>query len=198
MYVRIASIYRCAFIACGVAAIVLNQSARACIRTGTDTPCQCLANLLVTHPGLDPATAITSLANTTAKPSLVSPADASTASVNVGDTYYDQADITIQAGDTVQWNWQGGIHTVTNDNPNSPEYFDSGVLIGAGQTYSHTFTQPGTYRYYCSIHDYQVDGVWQGPQIGTVTVVAAPEPAVSGLALISLAAIIRRTRHRHS
>jgi len=194
MYVRTTPINRCALLACATVVIAMCLPVRACIRTGTDAPCQCLANLLVTHPGLDPASAIASLANTTATPSLVSPADASTANVAVGDTYYDQADITIQAGDTVQWNWQGGIHTVTNDNPNSPEFFDSGVLIGGGQTYSHTFTHPGTYRYYCAIHDFQVDGVWQGPQIGTITVVAAPEPAAAGLLLIGLATAVRRRR----
>lgn len=56
--------------------------------------------------------------------------------------------ITIKVGDTVTWkNNDSAAHTVTADNGS----FDSGS-IGRGGTYSRTFTQTGTYPYYCSLH----------------------------------------------
>lgn len=72
--------------------------------------------------------------------------------------------VTISAGQTVEWkNTSGDPHTVTlaPDKavvaadaalPRNAQPFDSGT-IGAGMTFSHTFTVPGTYRYYCTLHE---------------------------------------------
>jgi plastocyanin len=54
--------------------------------------------------------------------------------------------LTIHAGTTVTWkNTSTAPHTVVGPG------FDSGVLM-AGQSFTHTFTQAGTFAYTCTIH----------------------------------------------
>jgi plastocyanin len=48
-------------------------------------------------------------------------------------------------------NDDSAAHTVTSSNAPSCGSFDSGNM-GYGQTYTHTFTVPGTYKYYCKYH----------------------------------------------
>jgi amicyanin len=63
---------------------------------------------------------------------------------------FQPATLTISAGDTVTWtNHDTAPHNVVVTN--GPEKFTSPTLQ-QGQTYSYTFTKPGTYSYYCSIH----------------------------------------------
>lgn len=75
-------------------------------------------------------------------------ASAATVNVAVGDNTFTPGAVTIAAGDTVVWADNGvRPHTVTADD-NS---FDSGNM-STGQTFSRTFTTPGTIRYFCKIH----------------------------------------------
>ncbi len=72
--------------------------------------------------------------------------------------------ITIKAGDTVEWRNIGSIrHTVTADPrrapssrnvelPDGAEAFDSGLMMG-GQSFRYTFSEPGVYRYVCLPHE---------------------------------------------
>jgi plastocyanin len=83
---------------------------------------------------------------------------------------YNPADITVPVGTTVTWVNQDAVgHTVTEGDPNSPKtanlrVFDSSgealtgkvSLIGPGQSWSYTFTTPGTYEYYCIVHPYMI------------------------------------------
>ncbi|HSJ36361.1 MAG TPA: cupredoxin family copper-binding protein, partial [Acidimicrobiia bacterium] len=56
--------------------------------------------------------------------------------------------ITVKAGTTVTWtNQDNMMHTVTAVDGS----FDSGFM-DAGQTWSHTFDEPGEYEYFCSPH----------------------------------------------
>ena len=73
-------------------------------------------------------------------------------------------EITIKAGDTVEWRNIGSIpHTVTADPrrapssrnvelPDGAEAFDSGWVMG-GQWFRYTFSEPGVYRYVCLPHE---------------------------------------------
>jgi amicyanin len=55
--------------------------------------------------------------------------------------------IRVRAGATVTWTNRDSVpHNVTFMNGGA-----SGTL-GQGQSYSHTFTQPGTYDYHCTFH----------------------------------------------
>lgn len=75
------------------------------------------------------------------------------------DNHFSPGNLTIPAGTTVVWENKGlNFHTTTSRDG----LWDSGV-IGSGQTYSFTFTAPGTYRYYCRQH------LLQG-MTGTITV----------------------------
>jgi len=63
---------------------------------------------------------------------------------------FSPADLTINVGDTVTWtNHDTAPHNIVVTD--GPEKFTSPTLQ-TGQTFSHTFTQAGTYSYYCSIH----------------------------------------------
>ncbi|HZH70702.1 MAG TPA: plastocyanin/azurin family copper-binding protein [Flavobacteriaceae bacterium] len=79
------------------------------------------------------------------------------------------ATITIKPGDTIRWIWgEGGMpHDVTSDDPNAPEDFGSGILIGEGQVYEYTFTEEITFEYRCSIHP--------NSMVGTISVIACEE-----------------------
>lgn len=61
-------------------------------------------------------------------------------------------ELTIQAGTTVVWtNDDPFQHTVTSGIRGSPTgLFDQ--TVDAGQTFSYTFKDPGTYPYFCRIH----------------------------------------------
>jgi plastocyanin len=77
---------------------------------------------------------------------------------------YEPSKVTISAGQTVKWkNNTGDPHTVTvaPDKallpgdvalPKNAQPFDSGT-IPAGDSFAHTFTVRGTYRYYCTLHE---------------------------------------------
>src|SRR5262245_29931780 len=73
------------------------------------------------------------------------------ATVGVNDDYFEPKTLTVQPGTTVKWENQGTHnHTVTADNHS----WNSGE-IAPGQSYSATFTQPGTYYYICQNHTAQ-------------------------------------------
>lgn len=78
------------------------------------------------------------------------PAAASTKSVEAMGYKFSPASLTISVGDTVTWtNHDTAPHNIVVTD--GPEKFTSPTLQ-TGQTFSHTFTQAGTYSYYCSIH----------------------------------------------
>jgi plastocyanin len=60
---------------------------------------------------------------------------------------------TVSVGTTVTWTNRGGApHTTTAGTPDQPTgQWDSDTLR-RGDTFSFTFTQPGTFPYFCRIH----------------------------------------------
>lgn len=60
---------------------------------------------------------------------------------------------TISIGTTLKWTNKDGVnHTVTSGIPGAPSgLFDSGNLSSNG-TFSFTFSQVGTFKFYCKIH----------------------------------------------
>jgi len=57
--------------------------------------------------------------------------------------------IHIRVGDTVKWVWRSGTHSTTSGfSPFGDGKWDSGKQTGPF-TFSHTFTQAGTYPYFC-------------------------------------------------
>lgn len=102
------------------------------------------------------------------------PGTTTVSSANIVD--FSHQSLTVTAGTTVTWTNQGNApHTSTSDD----ELWDSAVL-GTGQTFSFTFSQPGTFGYFCAIHpamtaSITVTGSGATPPTPT-TVAPAPTP----------------------
>jgi plastocyanin len=71
--------------------------------------------------------------------------------------------VNISVGDTVRWTWGSDEHSVTSGDSTSctaDDQFcspdntncDAGILSNTGFVYEHTFTQAGTYSYFCAFH----------------------------------------------
>ncbi|WP_330630378.1 halocyanin domain-containing protein [Halocatena halophila] len=66
---------------------------------------------------------------------------------NNGSNGFTPVAIAISPDTTIQWNWVDGYHNVVD----TADAFDSGEPE-SDATFEHTFTEPGTYTYYCSPH----------------------------------------------
>jgi plastocyanin len=66
---------------------------------------------------------------------------------------FSPANKTISVGTKLKWSNKDGVtHTITSGVPGSPSgVFDSGN-IGSNGVFSFTFSQAGTFKYYCKIH----------------------------------------------
>src|SRR6266566_7614935 len=82
--------------------------------------------------------------------------------VTVGPGFsFSPSTVNISVGDTVRWTWAGSGHSVTSGlpcaadsqycSPNDTNCFP-GTLSNTGTIYTHTFSRPGTYSYFCLAH----------------------------------------------
>ncbi|HJW50209.1 MAG TPA: plastocyanin/azurin family copper-binding protein [Candidatus Limnocylindria bacterium] len=71
--------------------------------------------------------------------------------VIMGDHFIDPQTVVVKAGTTVIWRNSSGQHDVTSRDG----LFRSPTL---GDSYSHTFMQPGTFKYFCSFHFAEMRG----------------------------------------
>jgi plastocyanin len=96
--------------------------------------------------------------------------------INLSSLMFDPASTTVPVGTTVTWrNDEPITHTITSGrfigvdqttglrSSQDPDGTFEATLPGKGETFSFAFTKPGTYTYYCDIH--------QGMN-ATITVVA--------------------------
>jgi plastocyanin len=75
-------------------------------------------------------------------------AQAASAEVKIDNFSFGPGTLTVPAGTTVTWTNRDDIpHTVVSDD----KVFKSKVL-DTDEKFSYTFTKPGTYGYFCSIH----------------------------------------------
>jgi plastocyanin len=88
------------------------------------------------------------------------PARAETYLVEVGNFAIEPRELTIQAGDTVEWRIVSGRHSATAKD----EAWDSGELE-QGAAFAQRFDVAGVYPYFCTPHDFMR---------GTITVLEAP------------------------
>ena len=86
---------------------------------------------------------------TTATPAAATPSDDRTVVVQLGEHFFDPSSITVNAGTTVIWRNNG---QQTHDVHARDGSFSSPPL-DPGNTFSHTFTKPGHYPYYCIPHE---------------------------------------------
>jgi len=93
-------------------------------------------------------------------PALARSASAADIAVTIDNFTFSPERITVKAGTTVTWTNRDDIpHTVTS----SSRTFKSKV-IDTDQSFSFTFTTPGAYSYFCSLHPHMT---------GTIVVEAA-------------------------
>jgi len=87
--------------------------------------------------------------------------------------------VNIRVGDTVRWTWESDSHSVTSGTSCtadgqfcSPANMDceAGILNDTGFVYEYTFTEPGTYQYFCALHCFAA-------MTGVVNVMPASRPA---------------------
>jgi len=84
-------------------------------------------------------------------PAPATQAAVATSAVTIDNFSFMPAAITVKAGTTVTWtNKDEEPHSVVS----SQEPMRSPTLAGTTNTFSHTFTRPGTYAYNCGIHPF--------------------------------------------
>ena len=99
----------------------------------------------------------------------VSVAQSATVDVQVSNFQFTPATVEIQAGDTVRWVWSDSGHSTTSGSNCSPDgVWDSGVQ-NAPFEFSHTFSTPGSFPYFCIPH-------CSMGMVGTVVVSGTPPP----------------------
>jgi plastocyanin len=89
---------------------------------------------------------------------------------------YIPYEIFVNVGDEVTWsNDDSAAHTVTSgsaaDGPSG--VFDSSLFM-AGTTFSHTFTGPGTFEYFCMVHPW-MEGIVHVSGTPVITDVSVPQ-----------------------
>jgi len=93
-------------------------------------------------------------------------------------------DLNITVGDTVQWVWVNGVHSTTSVK-GQIETWNSGDHAPSF-TFEHTFSNAGTFQYYCDLHGFDLGNGTAVGMRGVVTVNPVPEPSLillsSGLA----------------
>ncbi len=95
------------------------------------------------------------------------PAAAAHYNVQMVNYAFAPASLTVNEGDTITWtNQDTAPHTVTTTS--GPASLNSPYL-SKGQSWSYTFTQPGMYMYYCTVH----------PDMRAEVIVRAPAPATT-------------------
>ena len=87
------------------------------------------------------------------------PAVAGEAKIEIREYSYVPNNLTVPAGTKVTWvNHDETAHTVNDAGPT--KLFNSAAL-DTDDSYSFTFTEPGTYKYFCHLHP---------KMVGTITV----------------------------
>jgi plastocyanin len=84
---------------------------------------------------------------------------------------FSPSSVTVAPGETVIWSFQA-LHTSTSDVSTGPEVWDSGLLSSG--TFSHTFTTPGSYPYYCQVHSFP-----GGTMMNGLVIVSGPAPTAT-------------------
>jgi plastocyanin len=126
------------------------------------------------------------------------PADANgptTTHIGVSDfSFSDNAQIYV--GDTIEWDWLGGIHTVTSVAGSSEVFASPAQTSGS---FFHTFTQTGTFWYYCTIHGFDNGNGTAAGMAATVTVMPLPTPEPGTILILfpAISAVLLRRNRRN-
>ena len=93
----------------------------------------------------------------------VVPARAETAAVKIGNLTFGPQELKVKSGTTVVWVNEDDIpHTIV-----SPNNFRSKTL-DSDDKFSFTFTTPGTYKYFCSLHPHMTGTIFVEAATGSI------------------------------
>ena len=112
-----------------------------------------------------------------------------TVTVHVMDFDFSPSTVSIKSGDTIHWVFDAANHSTTSV-AGIKETWDSGIFRSPGATFDHTFTNVGSFQYYCTVHGFDTGNGTAGGMAGTINVTAsaslqsiAVTPADSGIAI---------------
>lgn len=127
-------------------------------------------------PTATPEPTPTDTATATATPEATAAADETVLVGPDGDLVFDPAELRVDVGTTVLWQWGSGGHTVTVERqPDGADWRATGQEThSSGYTHTHTFEVAGTYEYVCLPHE-------SAGMVGSVTVgdAGTPEPGAT-------------------
>jgi plastocyanin len=132
-------------------------SRRVALFAGATAATAILAGCGGTSAATTPAGVATASSTSTSTMQMPPPAGAASAAAPVATDHvaiqgfaFGPTTVNVRPGTTVTWTQQDeDQHTVTADDAS----FASSPLT-TGQTFTHTFTAPGTYHYHCAIHPF--------------------------------------------
>ena len=76
--------------------------------------------------------------------------EATEVKIKIADLAFDPPTVTVRAGTKVTWTNQDEVpHTVTSTT--KPRVLESAAL-DTNDSFSHVFKEPGTYKYFCTVH----------------------------------------------
>jgi plastocyanin len=77
--------------------------------------------------------------------------------------FYDPHNAEVKVGTEITWvnNDTNMPHTVTSGSPGTGHsgVFDSGIMMGDGSTFKHTFDQKGEFEYFCTLHPWMISKI---------------------------------------
>jgi plastocyanin len=86
---------------------------------------------------------------------------ATTHDVDIVNSSFSPPSVSVQVSDSVRWTMRDSFieHTSTSGQNGTPNgLWDSGLLQSPGETFTHVFTAPGTFPYYCQPHFFFMTG----------------------------------------
>ena len=107
---------------------------------------------------------------------LATPASSDVIQVQVVDSDFSP-DPTISQSDTVRWVWNAAFPHSTTSVAGISEAWESGVQ-STPFTFDHTFTNIGTFPYYCTVHGLDNGNMTASGMSGVITVEALPFPTL--------------------
>lgn len=88
---------------------------------------------------------------------------AANATVTISDFAFTPSQVTINAGESVTWQWNSGTHPTSS--LNAPAAWQTFTLGPGNTSFTKVFSTPGTYTYQCDFHSNMT---------GTIRVMAGP------------------------
>jgi glucose/arabinose dehydrogenase len=80
------------------------------------------------------------------------PAKTVTVYVGSGGDKFSPATVTIEPGDTIEWDWYASFHSTTSGTPGHPSGLWNSGVWNSGYKFSYQFTNAGSFPYYCTVH----------------------------------------------